>query len=149
MAKSKSRKRSRTTQYAGWVIAILLAVGAYAQHTHTAEFVLAALATGLIVGAVLGSRRRPAVVQPAPRKKAAPVTPAPRKPKRIVHRDVEAGALLAEMDNWSEDCLNARCGECSGLNPEGAKCTHCNHPGRRRGPGKDLDLNLDASEPPY
>ena len=152
MAKSKSRKRSRGPQYAGWLIAILLAVVAFARHTHTTEFVLAALVAGLVAGGVLGSRRRPVVVQPTPRRKAAPAprqkaAPAARKPKRVVHRDVEADALLAEMDGWSQDCLDGRCGECSGFNPEGGKCAHCNHPGRRRGPGKDLDLDND--EIPY
>jgi hypothetical protein len=145
----KRRKRSHSTQYAGWIIAILLAVVAYARHAHTAEFVLAALATGLIVGAVLGSGRRPVIVQPAPRKKAAPAPrkPAAQKPKRVVHRDVDADVLLAEMEDWSDDCVDGRCGECSGKNPEGGTCTHCNHPGRRRGPGKDLDLGND--EIPY
>lgn len=151
-APRKRRKRSRVTQFTGWILAILLAVVAFARHTHTTEFVLAALATGLIVGGVLGSRCRPAAVQPPPRKKAAPAqrqkaAPAPRQPKRIVHRDIEAETLLAEMGDWSQDCLDGRCGECSGLNPVGAKCTHCNHPGRRRGPGKDADL--DDEEIPY
>lgn len=149
MSTSKRRKRSRSAQFAGWILAIILAVVAFARHTHTTEFVLCGIAAGLIAGAVMGYRRGKAsavIIAPAPKRK--PAAPAAKRTPQVRYKDHDPNALLAEMDNWSSACLDGNCGECSGTY-EGRKCTHCNHPGRRRGPGQDIDLETDDEEIPY
>ena len=137
-------RRRNTRQHhvhPGWLIVVVV-IAALIGYRHTS--VAEAIGAGLLAGAVLGyrwGRRRATVITTAPRQKAAP---APRKPPRVKYHPVSADNLLDQMENWSSACLDGRCGDCSGEN-----CTHCTHPGKRQGPGKDLDLEVNEDIPPF
>jgi hypothetical protein len=149
MTKGRSRRRSHLLPlYIGLLITVAVV---FARHAHTTEAVLIGAGAGITAGCIAGYRWGKAhaiVIQaPAPRRKAAPAAKT-RQPARVKYTPHDPDAILAEMENWSSACLDGRCGECSGRF-DGRACTHCTHPGARKVPGTDPDLEVNDDIPPF
>lgn len=149
MASRRTRKK-HALHPVFWIALMIVVAIVVSRHLVTSEAVLIGAAGGVIVGGALGYRRGKAngtVIQaPSKTRKAAAPAPKARKPSRVTYKNHDPNALLAEMANWSSDCLDGRCGECSGTF-EGRPCTHCNHPGARKARGTDLDLEVNDTPP--
>jgi hypothetical protein len=143
-----------------WALLLVVVALAFTRHENAAEGILAGLVIGGFTGGIGGYRRGRANATPVPSRKPATARGvAPRNPNRVTYgktpktapairrtgTEVRSdNALLAEMEHWSEECLELDCGACSGWNVS-EKCTHCNHPaGRSKTPPAPND-----DIPPY